>query len=214
LAPLTKICDGKEVVANRALAILKNGARRHRELIPAGGAFPHLTGREGIDLEASALRAIRFALIIAPAELGELAVRFLIRHCAQRRSERASVRLRKGGSVGTSSNSMFSNIKFGDMPLACQPQNHHLRCSIIADTMKRMRSNRDWQAIVKGVIRAELARRNMTYRELAERLEAVGVKGMNERTISNKINRGTFSTIFLVQCMEAIGCHAVRLDDG
>src|SRR5215472_13508037 len=36
--------------------------------------------------------------------------------------------------------------------------------------MRRMRSNREWQAIVKGAIRAELARRNIVYRELAERL--------------------------------------------
>jgi hypothetical protein len=56
-----------------------------------------------------------------------------------------------------------------------------------------MRSNRDWQAIVKGIIRAELARRNIGYRELAERLEAIGVKGMNERPSLNKVNRGTFS---------------------
>lgn len=75
-----------------------------------------------------------------------------------------------------------------------------------------MRTNRDWQAVVKGVIRAELARRNMSYRELAERLDAIGVKGMNERTISNKINCGTFSAVFLVQCMEAIGVRTVHLN--
>lgn len=54
--------------------------------------------------------------------------------------------------------------------------------------MKSVRSNRDWQAIVKGTIRAELARRSMSYRELTERLETLGIKGTNERTISNKIN--------------------------
>jgi hypothetical protein len=78
---------------------------------------------------------------------------------------------------------------------------------------RSMRTNRDWQAIVKGAIRAELARRNMSYRELAEQLDAIGVKGMNERTISNKINRGTFSAVFFVQCMEAIGCRTIHLQD-
>jgi hypothetical protein len=77
-----------------------------------------------------------------------------------------------------------------------------------------MRTNRDWQAVVKGAIRAELARRNIGYRELAERLEAIGVKGMNERTISNKINRGTFSAVFLAQCMEAMGVKNLPLDTG
>jgi hypothetical protein len=78
--------------------------------------------------------------------------------------------------------------------------------------MKEMRSDRDWQAIVKGAIRAELARRNIAYRELAERLEAIGVKGLNERTISNKINRGTFSAVFFFQVMEAIGVQTVHLN--
>lgn len=75
-----------------------------------------------------------------------------------------------------------------------------------------MRTSQDWRAIVKGVIRAEMARRNMSYRELAERLDTVDVKGMNERTIANKINRGTFSAVFLVQVMEAIGVLTIRLD--
>lgn len=75
-----------------------------------------------------------------------------------------------------------------------------------------MRTNRDWQAVVKGAIRAELARRNMSYRELGERLEAIGVKGMNERTISNKVNRGTFSAVFFFQVMDAIGVQNIHLN--
>jgi hypothetical protein len=39
-----------------------------------------------------------------------------------------------------------------------------------------------------------------------------GVKGMNERTISNKVNGGTFSALFFVQCMEAIGAKNVHLN--
>jgi 3-mercaptopyruvate sulfurtransferase SseA len=75
-----------------------------------------------------------------------------------------------------------------------------------------MRTNRDWQALVKGAIRAELARRNMSYRELADRLESIGVKGMNERTISNKVNRGTFSAVFFFQVMDAIGVQNIHLN--
>jgi len=47
---------------------------------------------------------------------------------------------------------------------------------------------------------------------LAERLEAIGVRGMSERTISNKINRGTFSAVFFVQVMDAIGCYTIHLN--
>lgn len=76
-----------------------------------------------------------------------------------------------------------------------------------------MRTNRDWQALVKGAIRAELARRNMSYRELTERLAAIGVRE-TERNLSNKINRGTFTAVFFFQVMEAIGVKNVPLDTG
>jgi Domain of unknown function (DUF6471) len=62
-------------------------------------------------------------------------------------------------------------------------------------------------------IRAELARRNMSYRELSERLAAVGARE-TERNLSNKINRGTFTAVFLFQVMEAIGVRALPLDAG
>jgi hypothetical protein len=77
--------------------------------------------------------------------------------------------------------------------------------------MRTMRTNRDWQATVKGAIRAELARRNLSYKDLAERLAAIGVTD-SERNISNKINRGTFSAVFFVQCMEALGVHNIHLN--
>ena len=72
---------------------------------------------------------------------------------------------------------------------------------------------KDWQAIVKGLLKAELARRNLSYADLAEKLAAIGVKD-NERNLSNKIGRGTFTAIFFVQCMEAIGCKTIHLEDG
>jgi hypothetical protein len=72
--------------------------------------------------------------------------------------------------------------------------------------------SRDWQAKVKGLLKAELKRRNLSYADLAEKLKAVGVDD-NERNISNKISRGTFTAVFFVQCMEAIGCHTIRLDE-
>jgi hypothetical protein len=70
---------------------------------------------------------------------------------------------------------------------------------------------RDWQAAVKGMLKAELKRRNLSYADLAEKLAAIGVKD-NERNISNKIGRGTFTAVFFIQCMEAIGCTMIHLD--
>ena len=70
---------------------------------------------------------------------------------------------------------------------------------------------KDWQAKVKGILKAELRRRNLTYADLAKRLAAIGVKD-SERNISNKIARGSFTAVFFVQCMEAIGCKTIHLD--
>jgi hypothetical protein len=69
---------------------------------------------------------------------------------------------------------------------------------------------KDWQALAKGLLKAELKRRNLSYADLAEKLGEVGVKD-NERNISNKISRGTFTAVFFLQCMEAIGCNTLHL---
>lgn len=69
-----------------------------------------------------------------------------------------------------------------------------------------------WQAKVKGILKAELKRRNLSYADLAERLAAIGVQD-NERNISNKIGRGSFTAVFFVQCLEAIGCRTVHIGD-
>ena len=71
----------------------------------------------------------------------------------------------------------------------------------------------EWQARVKGMLKAELKRRNVGYRELAERLEAQGIIE-TARNINNKINRGGFTAVFFVQCLVAIGCSSLRLEDG
>ena len=60
--------------------------------------------------------------------------------------------------------------------------------------------------LLKG--RAEAAR--LSYRDLAEKLAAIGV-GETERNLNNKISRGGFSAAFLLQCLEAIGWDTLRL---
>jgi hypothetical protein len=75
-------------------------------------------------------------------------------------------------------------------------------------------SDDEWQRRVKGILKAELKRRHVGYAELAEKLHAIGVKGESERNLANKIARGSFSAVFFVQCLTAIGCHIVRLNEG
>jgi hypothetical protein len=73
-----------------------------------------------------------------------------------------------------------------------------------------MPTDSDWQERVKGLLKAELKRRNLGYRELAEKLTAMGV-AETERNIANKISRGGFTAVFLVQCLEAVGASEFRL---
>lgn len=74
------------------------------------------------------------------------------------------------------------------------------------------RKSTDWQSLVKGILKAELKRRNLSYADLAEKLTAIGVKE-DRRNISNKISRGTFTAIFFVQCMYAIGVRTIHLGE-
>lgn len=64
---------------------------------------------------------------------------------------------------------------------------------------------------VKGAIRSEMSRRDMTFADLAERLRGIGVDE-NERNLRNKVARGTFSALFFAQCLEAIGVRSLRID--
>jgi hypothetical protein len=63
---------------------------------------------------------------------------------------------------------------------------------------------------VKNLLKAELKRKGLGYADLAEKLDAIGVKE-TERNLANKISRGGFSAAFLVQCMDAIGEREIRL---
>lgn len=69
-----------------------------------------------------------------------------------------------------------------------------------------------WQAQVKGLLRVGLKRRKLSYAGLTDKLAALGIKD-NERNISNKIGRETFTVIFFFQCMEAIGCKTIHLEE-
>jgi hypothetical protein len=50
----------------------------------------------------------------------------------------------------------------------------------------------------------------VSYLQLVEKLAAIGVKE-TEPNIRNKLARGKFTAVFLVQCLEAIGATSLRL---
>lgn len=49
--------------------------------------------------------------------------------------------------------------------------------------------------------------------QLVGKLAEIGVMD-SERNIRNKISRGKFTAVFLLQCLEAIGASSLRLSDG
>lgn len=69
----------------------------------------------------------------------------------------------------------------------------------------------DWEAKVANLLKAELKRKGVTYAQLVEKLAAIGVDE-KEVNIRNKLARGKFSASFMVQCLEAIGTHDMRLN--
>ena len=70
---------------------------------------------------------------------------------------------------------------------------------------------KEWEDRVKGLLKAELKRRNVTYAELVGKLADLGVMD-SEPNIRNKLSRGKFTAVFLIQCLAAIGAETIRLD--
>jgi hypothetical protein len=67
-----------------------------------------------------------------------------------------------------------------------------------------------WEAKVKGLLKAELKRRSVSYGQLVTKLAEIGVVD-SEPNIRNKLSRGKFTAVFLIQCLEAIGASSLRL---
>lgn len=67
-----------------------------------------------------------------------------------------------------------------------------------------------FQERAKNILRSELKRRGLGYKQLATALSELGVSE-TDRNLANKISRGSFTAAFFLQCLEAIGCKELRL---
>ena len=74
-----------------------------------------------------------------------------------------------------------------------------------------MRTKDDWDRRTRNLIKGELARRGVSYDDLAIRLKKIGVD-QNADNIRSKINRGTFSATFMIQVLKALGCKSLDLN--
>ena len=70
----------------------------------------------------------------------------------------------------------------------------------------------DYIKKAKTIIKTELVKRDIDYPELADMMQKIGIDE-NRNNLSNKINRGTFSFIFVLQVFEALGIENIRLED-
>ena len=62
----------------------------------------------------------------------------------------------------------------------------------------------------RGILRAAMARQNVTYAQLVEKLAALGIDE-NERNLRNKISRGKFTAAFLIDCLQALDVNNFNL---
>lgn len=73
-------------------------------------------------------------------------------------------------------------------------------------------TEQEWNRHATNMLKAELARAGVGYEELIRRLATIGVDE-SYKGIANKINRGAFSFVFFMQCMEALNVKIVRLGE-
>jgi len=79
--------------------------------------------------------------------------------------------------------------------LSYMPVNYHI-CNM---------ENFDWNKYVKQLLKSELVRRGISHDELVTRLRSLGVEE-TKASVESKISRGTFSAVFLIQCLNVIEC--------
>ena len=70
---------------------------------------------------------------------------------------------------------------------------------------------RDWNAYAKGVLRAEMSKRQISYDDLVKLLAEHGLEESNAN-LRNKVSRGSFSAAFLFQCLAAMQVSQLHLD--
>lgn len=69
-----------------------------------------------------------------------------------------------------------------------------------------------WSKIVTKILKAELAKRDIDYPTLVEKLEKIGVQ-IKPEDLRARMSRGTFSAALFIQCLRAISVMNLPLDE-
>ncbi len=75
--------------------------------------------------------------------------------------------------------------------------------------MKQL-SEAEWKKRASNLLKAELKKRDIGYAELCRRLQEIGLLE-TVASVTTKINRGTFSFAFFLQCMKVTETNTVHL---
>lgn len=75
-----------------------------------------------------------------------------------------------------------------------------------------MVTDEKWQAKARNLLKGQIKLHGVGYADLVERLARLGVKE-TEQNIANKLSRGGFSAVFMLQVLEAIGCKRVTISE-
>jgi hypothetical protein len=70
---------------------------------------------------------------------------------------------------------------------------------------------KEWADKMRRFIKVELKRANVTYAELARRLNEHGLEGETEASVNSKLVRGTFSATFLMAVLAVLEITALVL---
>lgn len=66
-----------------------------------------------------------------------------------------------------------------------------------------------WRNKAKGILKSEIALRNLSYADVVEKLKEIGIEE-TPQNLSNKISRGAFGADFMLQVLTAIGCEQIN----
>ena len=67
-----------------------------------------------------------------------------------------------------------------------------------------------WEELAKNILRAQMMANGVSYATLAERLATFGIAD-NELNLRNKVSRGRFTAVFLMQCLTALGADWIKV---
>ncbi len=70
----------------------------------------------------------------------------------------------------------------------------------------------NWNDKVKRILKSELVKRGVSTEELTALLNEMG-NAETKSSVDSKISRGTFSAAFFIQCMYAIGCKKIEIEE-